>query len=672
MVQAPGQAPADSDDFAARLRPAVAEANIPTLLMVLVQMTGDRRWLEQPFRPGKNRGLDDNDTGGLDPDVQARVRDAAFDAILAWHGGKPLAIPAPSREMLVEMLSVAMGEPVPIGYADLIVHELGLDGQADDAARPAPAPVPEPVPEPEPEPPEGFRAVIIGAGASGLCAAVNLQKAGVPYTIVERNAEIGGVWFENRYPGAGVDTPSHLYCFSFARNDWTRYFADQQELRRYFNRVADDFGIREHIDFGTEVVSAVYDEAAREWELELRRADGRTDSIRANLVISAVGAFNKPKWPDIEGLDRFEGPVAHTARWPDGLELDGKRVAVIGNGASAMQLVPAVADRVRSLTVFQRSPQWAAPFEQFQKRIPEGVRWLFATVPLYQAWYRLRLAWTFNDRIYDALQKDPDWPHPERAINEVNDAHRRYFTRHIVSELGDRQDLLDEVLPKYPPFGKRMLLDNGWFRTLTREDVTLVTDRIARIGRDRVVTEGGAEHEVDVIVIATGFDVVRFLAPMKVVGRGGATLEELWQGDDARAYLGTAVPGFPNFFCLYGPNTQFGHGGSLIFMLELQMHYVMDVIRQMFAEGLDAVECRQEVHDAYNDRVDRAHDNMVWTHPGMDVYYRNSRGRVVVNNPFKIVDYWHFVQQAALDDYVTVPVRPEAGRPRAAAAGGNG
>lgn len=651
------------EDFEAKLKSAVSEANIPTLLMVIVQMTGDLRWLEDPFRPSKNRGLGDNDTGGLDAHVQTQIRDAAFNAILAWHNGKPLALPAPSRRLLVDMLSVAMGETVPFDYADLIMHELGLDEH--QVERPAQ------VAATAAAPPEGFRAVIIGAGASGLCAAVNLQKAGIPYTIVERNQEIGGVWFENRYPGAGVDTPSHLYCFSFAKNDWTRYFADQEELRTYFNRVADDFGVRPNINFETEVVAAVYDEAAQEWELELRRADGGVDTIRANLVISAVGAFNKPKWPSIKGLDRFAGPVAHTARWPDDLDLTGKRVAVVGNGASAMQLVPAVADMVRSMTIFQHSPQWAAPFEQFQKKIPKPVRWLFLNVPLYEAWYRLRLAWTFNDRIHDALQKDANWAHPERSINEINDAHRRYFTRHIVSELGDRQDLVDKVLPKYPPFGKRMLLDNGWFRTLTRENVELVTDHISEVRHDRVLTESGSEHEIDVLVIATGFDVVRFLAPMKVIGRGGTSLDDVWQCDDARAYLGSAIPRFPNFFCLYGPNTQFGHGGSLIFMLELQMHYVMDLIKQMLANGLHSVECRQDVHDEYNERVDAAHNRMVWTHPGMDVYYRNSRGRVVVNNPFKIVDFWHFVQKADIADYVVMPAPPhEAGEKRFAATGG--
>lgn len=211
------------------------------------------------------------------------------------------------------------------------------------------------------------------------------------------------------------------------------------------------------------------------------------------------------------------------------------------------------------------------------------------------------------------------------------------------------------MLPSYPPFGKRMLLDNGWFRTLAREHVKLVTGTVTEVFPDRVRTSAGTEHEADVLIWATGFDVVNFLVPMRVFGRAGRELHEDWHGDDARAYLGTVVPGFPNFFCLYGPNTQFGHGGSLITVMERQMHYVMSVLGQMFAAGLGAVEIRQEVHDAYNAEVDRLHEGMVWTHRGMDTYYRNSRGRIVVNNPFRMVDFWRMVDQARLEDYLGTP-----------------
>lgn len=621
---------------------AMTVANIPTLLMVLYQLTGEERWLSEPYRPNRTRGLGDNDTGGLAPDLQAEVRSAAFDAIWAWRQGRAPAIEQPSSELLVRMMSWAMGEAVPDSYAQMIAEGLGLP---DPATSEAPLRVP-----------PGFNVVVIGAGVSGLCVAVSLKQAGVPYTIIERNSGVGGTWMENRYPGCGVDTPSHLYSFSFAKNDWSRYFAGRDELHDYLERIATDFDIRPHIRFNTEVVEAAYDAVGQVWEIGLRNGDGSRQTVRANVVISAVGAFNKPKMPNIAGLDTFAGPVVHTARWPtDGLDLKGKRVAVIGNGASAMQLVPAIADEVASVTVFQRSPQWAAPFEKFLTPVPEPVRFLLREVPLYEAWYRLRQAWIFNDRIYEALHKDPGWTDPDRSINRINDGHREFFTRYIVSELGDRQDLLDAVLPKYPPFGKRMLLDNRWFRTLRRDNVDLVTDHVAEIRPGGVLTEGGAEHEVDVIVLATGFDVVRFLAPMEIRGRSGTTLRETWDDEDARAYLGCVIPDFPNLFCLYGPNTQTGHGGSVMFMMEMQTRYIMSVLEQMFDRGISSVECRSEVYERYNEQVDQAHEQMVWTHPGMDTYYRNSRGRVVVNNPFRVVDFWHMTHTAALDDYILEP-----------------
>jgi 4-hydroxyacetophenone monooxygenase len=270
----------------------------------------------------------------------------------------------------------------------------------------------------------------------------------------------------------------------------------------------------------------------------------------------------------------------------------------------------------------------------------------------------MRLGWTFNDRIHPALQKDPNWEHPERSLNAINDSHREYFTQYIVSEVGERTDLLERVVPTYPPFGKRMLMDNGWFRMLTNERVELVTDSIAEIGADRIIMEDGTEHLADVLVIATGFDVLRFLTSFEARGRSGRTLRDVWDDDDARAYLGLAVPDFPNLFILYGPNTQPGHGGSLIFVVEMQMRYIMSVLRQMLDNGIGAVECRRDVHDEYNEAVDLAHENMVWTHPGMSTYYRNPKGRVVVNFPYRNVDLFERTKHADLDDFILFGQKP--------------
>lgn len=620
---------------------AVKLANIPTLLMVLVHMTGDLRWLGDRYRPSRTRGIEDNDGGGLPEEIQFEIREAAIDAIVAWRHGAPLALERPDDDLLVRMMSVSVGRTVEPAYAAIVANDLRLGNVASAPIRP----------------PDGFEVLVIGAGISGICAGVRLAEAGVAYTIVERNRSIGGTWLENRYPGCGVDTPSHLYSFAFARGDWTTYFAKRDELHRYLVGVADEFGVTQRVRFDTEVVSATYDADRQRWNVVVRAADGSTETLHANVVISAVGAFNKPTIPSLPGIERFRGPAVHTARWPaDGLDLVGKRVAVVGTGASAMQLVPAVAGTAAHVTVFQRTPQWVAPFEKCHMAIPDPVRRLLAEVPLYQDWYRIRLAWAFNDLIHPALQKDPDWPHQDRSISGLNDYHRQIYTEYMRSQLGDRHDLLEKVVPDYPPYGKRMLLDNGWFSALLRDDVELVTDAVAEVTEHGVITSSGTTHDADVLVWATGFDVVHFLAPMQLVGRSGSRLHDRW-GDDPRAYLGTSIPDLPNFFCLYGPNAQFGHGGSLITILDRQVNYVMSAIRQMIENEIGSIEVRVDVHDAYNAEVDAAHERMVWTHPGMDNYYRNARGRVVAINPFRIVDFWPRTERARLGDYITEPRR---------------
>ncbi|MDF1722603.1 MAG: NAD(P)/FAD-dependent oxidoreductase [Minwuia sp.] len=623
------------------LREAVAVANIPTLLMVLVQMTGDLSWLEPRYHPSRGQGLDDNDSGGLPDDAQREVRDASLEAILAWRGGTPVAIPDPDPDLLVRMLGISMGEPVPQEYGAMTKAQLGQ----------------RPVTRKPRNVPEGFRVLVIGAGASGMCMAVHLKAAGIPFEMLERNASVGGTWLENKYPGAGVDTPNHLYSFSFVMWDWPMYFALRDELKGYMEHVADHFDLKPHIRFETEVVSTEWQEDSQLWKVTVRDALGRETVETANVVVSAAGIFNPAVFPDIPGLDSFEGESFHTSRWPDGLDLTDKRVAIIGNGASAMQICPEIQNTVADLKIYQRSLHWAAPFPHFRKPVPEPMRFLIREVPLYQAWYRVRLGWTFNDRVHPALQKDPEWPDADRSLNVINDGHRKFFTRHIRDELGDRQDLFDKVVPKYPPFGKRMLMDNGWYRMLRNPKVELVTDRIAGVSGNALITEDGERREADVLIIGTGFDVLRFINTYEARGRDGRSLRDVWDDDDARAYMGTAVPGFPNYFILYGPNTQPGHGGSLLFVIEMQINYIMDLMGKMLDQDLGVVSVRQDVHDAYNAKVETAHENMVWTHPGMQTYYRNSKGRVTVNFPFRNVDLYDMTRSADLDGYETEPRR---------------
>lgn len=524
---------------------ALSVANIPTLLMLLVQLTGDESWLEEPFRPTMPKGLDDNDSGGLPEAVQERVREGARLAILAWMEGKPVALEDPDASLIVRMLSVATGEPVAPDYGPMV--------KADIAQVLTPVlPTQDQVP-----PTHGVNAIIIGAGVSGICAAVRLAQAGIPYTILERNDEVGGVWSENHYPAAAVDTPSHLYSYSFAPGDWPRWFGSRDHIHAYLQDVARQFNVLPHIRFGTQVVRAVYDDDAKGWVVETAGVDG-PQVLRARLVISAVGAFNRPVVPPLPGLSEFEGQTFHTARWPSDLDLSGKRVAVLGNGASAMQVVPAIAPDVAELTVFQMEPHWIAPFPKFKVMVPDSIRLLMRAVPLYHAWNRARLSWAFNDKLHATLRVDPAWPHPERSTNAGNDRLREALTAYLEAELGERTDLVADLLPTYPPLGKRLLLDNGWYRTMRRDNVTLVSDLVAEVRPHSVLTRSGTEIEADVLIFATGFDAVSFLSTLELVGRSGKPLAQVWGRDDAMAYLGLAVPTSPTSSCCTAPTLRRG------------------------------------------------------------------------------------------------------------------
>ena len=623
------------------LRSAVAVGNVPTLLMVLFQLTGDSAWLEEPYLPTRTRGLDLHDSGGLDEGAQARVRAAAADALLAWSSGRPAAVPDPDLALLRRMMSVCMGEDVAVDFPPMLAEDMGF-------AR-------EPRRTPTTRNPNQLSAVIVGCGVSGLLASVKLSQAGIPHTILEKNDNLGGTWLNNRYPGCGVDTPSYLYTLSFFPNNWSTYFARRDDIWKYFLDAARAHDVQRHVEFGVEVLSAQYQGDAQGWLVTARDRHGKTTEYRAAVVISAVGLLNVPFTPEIDGADEFKGTIVHSAEWPEDLDIDSKRVAVIGAGASAMQIVPATVDKVAEMTIYQRTPQWIAPAATYYDAVPDGVHWLMDKAPFYRAWYRFRLAWTFNDKTHPSLQVDPEWPHPERSLNAINEGHRTYFLRYLQDQLDGRPDLIEKSTPTYPPFGKRMLMDNGWFKALCRPHVTLVTDGIALITPTGIKTDTGEERPADVIVLATGFAARNMIGQFDVHGISGRTLRDAWGDEDAYAYLGVTVPGFPNFFIMYGPQTNGGHGGSYLQTGECQIRYIVDVLCSMIERDIATVDCRKDVCDEYNRRVDEAHDKMIWTHRGMETAYRNANGRVVVNSPWRLVDYWRMTHEANLDDYFCEP-----------------
>jgi 4-hydroxyacetophenone monooxygenase len=633
-------APITEDD--AFLAATLEHASVTTLLMSIIHLTGDASLLQGPIRP--QRPIPGEVDGGMSTADKAAIRAMALVALRDYRDRGGTLPPPPAPATIREMMSFMVGEEVPDEYVPMMREEMALDeSDARDVAwHGIPA-----------ERRAQFRVIVIGAGMSGLLAAMQLEQAGVPYVVIEKNDGVGGTWLENSYPGCRVDVANHFYCYSFAPNhDWPEFFSQRDELREYFDRCADRYGVRERIRFATEVVAARHDAAAAGWRVRVRTRDGGEETLFANALISAVGQLNRPRLPDIPGRDSFAGAAFHSAEWRHDAPLDGKRVAVIGTGASAFQLAPEVAKQASRLIVFQRSPPWMVPNPRYHARVGTAKKWLLRHVPFYARWYRFLLFWPGSDGLMPSLVIDPQWPHPERSLNAANEAMREFFTLYMAQQIGDQHpDLLAKVVPTYPPFGKRMLQDNGtWLATLTRDNVDLVTEPIAAITPRGVRCADGSEYAVDVIVFATGFHANRFLWPMEIVGRGGVTLRERW-GEEPRAYLGITVPDFPNLFCLYGPGTNLAHGGSIIFHSECQVRYVMGCLAALLRGGFASMDCRADVLDAFYERFNARHATMVWSHPGMRSWYKNARGRVTTTSPWRLVDYWRWTKAPVLTDF---------------------
>lgn len=636
----------------APLDDALRLANIPALTVVTYQLTGDPVWLSERYRPSRAKGMDENRSGGLPEDVQDEVRRGAASAIEAWSDGAPVAVPELRGDRLIEVLSFVNGEEVPAEYELMMAEMLGF-ASPDVVPHEVPtAPVTAPVAAPEETTSTtGLSVIVVGAGVSGMLASLRLTQAGVPHVVLEKNREVGGGWWENTYPGCGVDTPSFLYSYSFFDRDWSTYFGKRDEVEAYLQDFADAHDLRRNVQFDSEVERLSFDDDSATWTAVVRRGDGTVEELTADAVISAVGVLNRPKLPNVEGLDRFQGEVFHTARWPEGLDLRGKRVALVGAGASAMQVGPAIAETVGALTVFQRSPQWIAPNDDYFEPVDESVHWLRRHVPFYAGWYRAKLSWIFNDRVHPTLKVDPTWPDDRGSINAVNEGHRAFYLRYLTEQLGDRADLIEKSTPDYPPFGKRMLLDNGWYRMLRRDNVELVTEGVVSLDETGLTDTAGTRHEADVVVLATGFESTRYLAPMEVAGRDGRRLADAWHDTDARAYLGITVPDFPNLFLACGPNTGLGHGGSFITIAEWQVRWILDALGRLAASGARTLEVRREVFEEYAERLDRAHAELVWTDTRMTNWYRNEHGRVVAVMPWRIVDYYAMTRQVEPEQF---------------------
>jgi cation diffusion facilitator CzcD-associated flavoprotein CzcO len=483
---------------------------------------------------------------------------------------------------------------------------------------------------------EHVRACVIGAGLSGICAAVALRDAGIEdFVVLDRGDDVGGTWRDNTYPGCACDVPSALYSFSFApKPDWSRLYAPQPEIQDYVRDVARQ--VERHVRVGVEVLGAAWDDAAQRWRIETSDGD-----LTAHVLIAGAGPWHEPLIPDLPGLAEFPGPVFHSSRWDHDADLRGKRVAVVGSGASAVQFVPEIQPHVAQLHLFQRTPHWVLP--KPDRHTPRALRAYLQRVPGAQRAWRETLYHGF-----ELLGLAMRHPRAMRALQRVGE-------RHLRRQIPDDADLRARMTPDYTLGCKRILMSNNFYASLTRPNVEVIPSAVSEVRRNAVVGADGVEREVDAIIFGTGFHILDMPIAGLVRGRDGRTLAEVWQGSP-RAYLGTTVAGFPNAFILLGPNMGNGHSSATILM-EAQANYIADAIRALDRHDLASIDVDPDVQRAFNERVDQALQGSVWNAGGCGSYYLDANGRNSFMYPWSTLDFRRRTRRFDLHNYRTTARR---------------
>jgi len=487
--------------------------------------------------------------------------------------------------------------------------------------------------------PARVRVAVIGTGFSGLATAIGLKRAGhEDFVLLERAADLGGTWRDNRYPGCACDVPSHLYSFSFAPNpDWTRAFSPQPEIESYLHRTAQEYGVLPHIHFDADLQRAAWDETEQLWHLQTARG-----ALDAELLVLGTGGLSDPAIPAIPGLEGFVGTTFHSATWDQGHDLSGRRVAVIGTGASAIQFVPAIQPQVDHLTLFQRTPPWVLPRRDRPITRPE--RSLYKRFPALQKLARSSIYWGRESWILG-------FSFDQRIMGLAEKAARRFLTRQVPDP-----ELRAKLTPDFRLGCKRVLLSNTYFPALTQPNVDVVTSAITEVRPYGVVTADGVEHPADTIIFGTGFRVTDPPVAERIVGRGSRTLKEHWTSGGMRALHGAMTTGFPNLFYLVGPNTGLGHT-SIVFVIETQVDYLLDALRQLDERGLATLEPTPEAEDAYNSTVQKRLQRTVWNNGGCASWYLDKNGRNTTLWPTFTFTFRRQLRRCDLSDYVTTARR---------------
>ena len=620
----------------AQIDDAMQYASPMVLRGLLYQLTGDADVLGMPPGTAAKFGVGREMANEADADL-LKAKGAAFLKHYRDSGAGKMDIGPADR--LRQSLSLTAGHEIPEAELHIWQEEAAFDRWARGVHWRGGTP---------PKNVENFKVAVIGTGISGLNVAVQLKQAGIPFVVFEKNAEVGGSWFENRYPGARVDTSSrgytHLFSYDYAYN---YSYSPRDDNLRYFKWVADSFGIRANIEFNTEVTAMHWDDAAAEWMLKVDGPTGQ-DTHAFNAVISCVGFLSRPQMPVIDGMESFEGDAFHMAAWPEGVDVKDKRVAVIGSGASGYQTTPVIAETAAHTFLFQRQPNWCLEDTIYLKKLPPQTLWLDRNFPFYSNYVRFRVGALINPELSKAgIMVDPAFSDPH-TLSPGNKATRDMCVEFATRKLGSRPDLLEKMIPNFPPMASRPIRvdsDYSVYDALLLDNVSLVTDGIERITPKGIVS-GGVEHELDIIAFATGFKANDYLWPMDVRGRGGVRIEDVWVKDGPRAYLGAMVPGFPNLFMCYGPNSNNFGGFTVVDLLELVAQFSLRCIAGLIENGRRSVEVSDDGYWRFAAILDEMERKMIYMDPRANNYYRH-HGRSCVNGPLDIRRMWRWLNNPA-------------------------
>jgi cation diffusion facilitator CzcD-associated flavoprotein CzcO len=549
--------------------------------------------------------------------------------------------------LFLRMAAMVAGEAVDAEFADMFLEQAGFVRNM-------------PVLPQSGRPTERIELAVIGAGMTGLAAAIQAKDRGFRYRIFDSNVKVGGVWAVNDYPGVAVDTPATYYSLSYELNpSWSNYYPVGSEYLRYLDSLVDKHGMREHIEFESEVLRIQWIDEDQEWELTVVKKGRDSVKVRATAVMTCLGHLNRPNYPDLQGRETFKGISIHANRWKHNTDLRGKRVGIIGTGATGVQVIGKISQVVDHLTVFMRQPMWIIPNQAGDGKIPESKQWARQNLPYFLHWDRLKSYWTYSDKVgYPIVRADPEWAKTHTSISPANDRLMQYCINYINSCFGGGSELARKLTPDYAPLGKRSVRDpydfapGGFYYALSQPNVALETSKLARVVPDGILTVDGKLIELDVIIYATGL-TLDWLSPIEVVGRDRQKLAEVWRDNSPSSYLGGMVPGFPNLFINSGPHTGAGHAGGHNFMAEVVNHYAMECLQMLVEEEARSLEVTQEAFDEHNCKLDEKMAGAIWAwERRAHTYYTNQKGRPILPTPWRHVDFWRMTREPKKDAFV--------------------